>query len=72
MKNVKPLIRYRCESPAHQRPTQSLSDTMTIHERSWAYCPYDVRQEGHAWSLANPEAPVLLIPREPDALPALG
>ena len=71
MKSIKPLIRYRCENPAHQRPTESLSDTMTIHEHSWAYCAFDVRARDHLWSVANPDAPVLLA-REPADLPARG
>jgi hypothetical protein len=56
-----PLIRYRCTTPEHQHATKRPSDTMTIHERSWAYCPYDVRAADHLWSVANPEAPVLLV-----------
>ena len=71
MRDIKPLIRYRCDNPAHQRPTASLSDTMTIHERSWAYCPYDVRVADHLWAVANPDAP-LLLPRAPADLPAHG
>jgi hypothetical protein len=43
---------------------------MTIHEHSWAYCPYDVRATDHLWSVANADAPVLL--REPADPPALG
>ena len=70
MKNISPLIRYRCAHPEHQRKTNSVSDTMTIHERSWAFCPYDVRVADHLWVLANPAAPVLV--REPADLPALG
>ena len=70
MKPFARLIRYRCAKPEHQRPTNNVSDTMTIHERSWAYCPYDVRVEDHLWALANPDAPVLT--REPADLPALG
>jgi hypothetical protein len=50
---------------------KTLSDTMTIHERSWAFCPYDVRVAEHLWALDNPEAPVLLV-REPADLPAPG
>ena len=67
----KPLIRYRCDNPEHQRATTNLSDTMTIHERSWAYCPYDVRVAGHLWALSNPDAPVLSVRERADP-PALG
>ena len=71
MRYIASLIRYRCANPDHQRQaTSSLADTMTIHERSWAYCPHDVRLPGHTWTLANPEAPVLV--RAPADLPALG
>jgi hypothetical protein len=70
MKASTPLIRYRCTNPEHQRATKTLSDTMTIHERSWAFCPYDVRVPDHLWALENPDAPVLT--REPADLPARG
>jgi hypothetical protein len=59
MKPIAPLIRYRCTNPEHQRTTTTVSDTMTIHERSWAFCPYDVRVADHLWALENPSAPVL-------------
>ena len=59
-----PLIRYRCTAPGHQHAAKRASDTMTIHEQSWAYCPYDVRAMDHLWSIADPNAPVLLV-REP-------
>lgn len=70
MKPYGELIRYRCTNPDHQRQTKSVSDTMTIHERSWAFCPDDVRMAGHLWALENPEAPVLT--KEPADLPTLG
>ena len=60
MKTIGPLIRYRCTKPEHQNAAPRPSDTMTIHESSWAYCPYDVRASEHLWSMANPDAPVLL------------
>jgi hypothetical protein len=72
VKYMSSLIRYRCANPAHQRrATTSLSDTMTIYERSWAFCPHDVRSADHTWSLENPDAPVLLV-RAPADLPTLG
>lgn len=64
MKRVEPLFRYQCTNPAHQHAAKAPSDTMTIHEHAWAYCPYDVRAGDHAWSVANGSAPRLL-PREP-------
>ncbi|HEY6204232.1 MAG TPA: hypothetical protein VI056_14495 [Candidatus Limnocylindria bacterium] len=66
-----PLIRYRCTKPEHQHTAKRPSDTMTIHERSWAYCPYDVRAQEHLWSIADPNAPELLV-RGPVDPPALG
>jgi hypothetical protein len=60
MKPFAQLIRYRCTNPDHQRSTKKISDTMTIHEHSWAFCPYDVRVADHLWALENPDAPVLL------------
>ena len=53
MKPFARLIRYRCTNPEHQRSTKTVSDTMTIHERSWAFCPYDVRVADHLWAIAN-------------------
>jgi hypothetical protein len=70
MKPFAPLIRYRCAKPEHQRSSKSLSDTMTIHEHSWAFCAYDVRENDHLWALDNPDAPVLT--KEPADLQALG
>lgn len=71
LRYITSLIRYRCANPDHQhQATTSLADTMTIHEQAWAYCPRNVRVPGHAWTLANPRAPVLV--RAPADLPALG
>ena len=61
MNRLKPLIRYLCANSAHQHAAKGPSDTMTIHEQSWAYCPYDVRAADHLWSVANADAPVLLV-----------
>lgn len=71
MDPIKRLIRFRCANPTHQHAATSLSDTMTIHEQSWAYCAYDVRAADHLWSMANPEAPMLVV-REPADPQALG
>ena len=72
MKPFAPLIRYRCTKPEHQHSAKSLSDTMTIHERAWAFCAYDARETDHLWALENPDAPVLTIATEPADLQALG
>jgi hypothetical protein len=65
------LIRYRCTAPGHQHAAKRASDTMTIHEQSWAYCPYDVRASDHLWSIADAKAPVLRV-RERAGPPAPG
>lgn len=43
------LIHFRCATPAHQRAKAGISDTLTIHEGKWAYCPHDIRAKDHAW-----------------------
>jgi len=43
------LVHFRCENPAHRRPDTRPSDTLTLVEGLWAYCPMDVRAEGHDW-----------------------
>jgi hypothetical protein len=35
---------------AHQEFSGHESDTLTIHEGKWAYCPHDVRAQGHEWT----------------------
>ena len=44
-----PLVHYRCVNPEHQEPPGSKSDTLTIHEGKWAYCPRDIRAKAHDW-----------------------
>jgi len=44
------LVYYRCMAAAHQELSGRESDTLTIHEGKWAYCPHDVRAEGHEWT----------------------
>ncbi len=43
------LVHYRCVNPRHREAPGSGSDTLTIHERKWAYCPHDIRARGHEW-----------------------
>ena len=43
------LVHYRCANPKHQDGAGSNSDTLTIHEKQWAYCPHDIRAKGHEW-----------------------
>ena len=42
------LVHFRCGNPAHE-PDGQPSDTVTLVEGLWAYCPYNVRADGHDW-----------------------
>jgi hypothetical protein len=44
------LVHFRCTNPAHARPTAQRSDTLTLVEGLWAYCPFDVRAGDHEWA----------------------
>jgi len=43
------LVHFRCTNPAHARPTGERSDTLTLVEGLWAYCPFDIRAGDHDW-----------------------
>lgn len=43
------LVHFRCTNLAHARPTGGRSDTLTLVEGLWAYCPFDVRAGDHDW-----------------------
>jgi hypothetical protein len=43
------LVHFRCTNPAHERPAEQRSDTLTLVEGLWAYCPYDIRAGDHDW-----------------------
>lgn len=43
------LVHFRCVSAKHQEARGSASDTLTIHDGKWAFCPYDIRVKGHEW-----------------------
>lgn len=43
------LVHFRCTNPAHARPAEQRSDTLTLVEGLWAYCPFDIRAGGHDW-----------------------
>lgn len=44
------LIRYRCVTETHQRAAEAtVTDTLTIHDGEWAFCPCDIRAKGHTW-----------------------
>ncbi len=42
------LIAYVCVAETH-RPSSARLDKLTIHDRSWAFCPYDAMADGHLW-----------------------
>lgn len=43
------LVHFHCANPAHARPAPQRSDTLTLVEGLWAYCPFDVRAGDHRW-----------------------
>lgn len=44
------LIYYRCAAETHQRGVEGrTTDTLTVHEGRWSYCPFDVRAGEHDW-----------------------
>lgn len=43
------LVHFRCTNPAHGRPPATRSDTLTLVEGLWAYCPFDIRAGDHDW-----------------------
>jgi hypothetical protein len=46
-----PSIHFYCTSSEHRRRARTERvDTLTVHDGRWAYCPFDVRSDGHAWS----------------------
>jgi hypothetical protein len=44
------LVHFRCTNPAHARPAEQRSDTLTVVEGLWAYCPFNVRAGDHQWA----------------------
>jgi hypothetical protein len=45
------LIGFVCTASAHTGGASSRdADKLTIHGRSWAFCPHDTQAEGHIWS----------------------
>lgn len=43
------LVHFRCTAPVHARAAPQRSDTLTLVEGLWAYCPFDVRVGDHTW-----------------------
>ncbi|HEY3218734.1 MAG TPA: hypothetical protein VGK15_06580 [Candidatus Limnocylindria bacterium] len=50
MREREALVHYRCASAKHQLLRGAESDTLTIHQGKWAYCPHDIRAKGHEWT----------------------
>ena len=44
------LVHFRCTNPAHAREAAQRSDTLTLFEGLWAYCPFNVRASDHEWA----------------------
>ncbi len=44
------LVHFECTNPAHGRPAELRSDTLTLIEGLWAYCPLDIRAGDHDWA----------------------
>lgn len=42
------LIRYVCTAPAHAKARKDSRGDLTVHDRSWAFCPAEAR-DGHQW-----------------------
>ena len=42
-------VGFVCVAPRHLDKNGTLVDHLTIHESGWAYCPSNVRTDGHEW-----------------------
>lgn len=42
-------IAFLCRAPEHLDKNEVLVDHLTVHEKRWAYCPSNVRIDGHDW-----------------------
>ena len=42
-------VGFICMAPEHLDRNGALVDHLTIHESDWAYCPSNVRTDGHEW-----------------------
>ena len=45
---MEPPVVYECMAPSH-RIGEGGPDKLTVHQRQWAFCPFDVKAEGHEW-----------------------
>ena len=44
-----PKVGFLCMAEAHLHKNGALVDHLTIHDKTWAYCPLNVRIAGHDW-----------------------
>jgi len=42
-------VGYVCMAAAHLTKNGALVDHLTIHQTDWAFCPSNVRTDGHDW-----------------------
>ncbi len=42
-------VGFICVAPAHLDNNGAVVDHLTIYETDWAYCPSNVRIDGHDW-----------------------
>jgi len=49
MGTARPTVAFICMSPAHLQKNGALVDHLTIRDKMWAYCPSNVRADGHDW-----------------------
>ncbi len=44
-----PKVGFLCMAEAHLPKNGAVVDHLTIHGTDWAYCPSNVRTDGHDW-----------------------
>ena len=42
-------IAFLCRAPDHLQKNVAFVGHLTVHEKQWAYCPSNVRTDGHDW-----------------------
>lgn len=42
-------VAYECKAPSHRVGDEGGPDKLTVNDGQWAFCPYDVKAEGHEW-----------------------
>lgn len=46
-------IRFVCVEPQHQHAPEQFSNSLTIHENRWAFCPAGTTKD-HVWQATEP------------------